>query len=62
MPRLEATQIELSELERQELAQILRRKSTPQQVALRTKIILRAATGSSNGKIAEELGIRALLN
>ena len=57
MPRLEATQIELSELERQELAQILRRKSTPQQVALRTKIILRAATGSSNGKIAEELGI-----
>jgi putative transposase len=57
MPRLEATQIDLSELESQELAQILRRTSTPQQVALRAKIILRAASGSSNGKIAQELGI-----
>jgi putative transposase len=57
MPRLEATQIDLSESESQELAQILRRTSTPQQVALRAKIILRAASGSSNGKIAQELGI-----
>ena len=57
MPRLEATQINLSESEHQELAQLLRRTSTPQQIALRAKIILRAATGSSNGKIAEELGI-----
>ena len=57
MPRLEATQIDLSESEHQELAQLLRRTSTPQQVALRAKIILRAAEGSSNGKIAKELGI-----
>jgi putative transposase len=57
MPRLEATQIDLSESEHQELAQLLRRTSTPQQIALRAKIILRAAAGSSNGKIAEELGI-----
>ena len=57
MPRLEAIQIDLSESERQELAQLRRRTSTPQQLALRAKIILQAATGSSNGKIAEELGI-----
>lgn len=57
MPKLEAAKIELSESERQELAQLLRRTSTPQQVALRAKIILRAAAGSSNGKIAAELGI-----
>ena len=43
MPKLEATQIDLSESEHQELAQILRRTSTPQQIALRAKIILRAA-------------------
>jgi putative transposase len=57
MPRLKATQIDLSESEHQELAQLLRRTSTPQQVALRAKIILRAAEGSSNGKIAKELGM-----
>ena len=57
MPRLEATQINLSESEHQELAQLLRRTSTPQQIALRAKIILLADTGASNGKIAEELGI-----
>ena len=57
MPKLQATQIDLSESEHQELAQILRRTSTPQQIALRAKIILRAAEGSSNGKIAKELGI-----
>jgi putative transposase len=57
MPRLEAAQIDLSESERQELAQLLRRTSTPQQVALRAKIILRAASGLSNGKIAQELGV-----
>ena len=57
MPRLEATQVNLSESEHQELAQLLRRTSTPQQIALRAKIILRADTGASNGKIAEELGI-----
>ena len=44
MPRLEATKINLSESEHQELAQLLRRTSTPQQIALRAKIILRAAT------------------
>jgi putative transposase len=57
MPKLEAVKIDLSDAEAQELEQLLRRTSTPQQIALRAKIILRAATGSSNGKIAEELGI-----
>jgi putative transposase len=48
MPRLEAVQIDLSDSERQELEQLLRRTSTPQQIALRAKIIRQAATGSSN--------------
>jgi putative transposase len=57
MPRLEAVQIDLSDSERQELEQLLRRTSTPQQIALRAKIILQAATGSSNVEIAQALGV-----
>lgn len=57
MPRLEAVQIDLSDSERQELEQLLRRTSTPQQIALRAKIIRQAATGASNAEIAQELGV-----
>jgi putative transposase len=57
MPRLEAVQIDLNDSERQELEQLLRRTSTPQQIALRAKIIRQAATGSSNVEIAQELGV-----
>ncbi len=48
MPKLEAVQIDLSNSECQELEQLLRRTTTPQQIALRAKIILRAATGLTN--------------
>lgn len=48
MPKLEAVQIDLSNSERQELEQLLRRTTTPQQIALRAKIILKAATGLTN--------------
>lgn len=58
MPRLAAETINLSESERAELEQILRRAKTPQQIALRAKIILRSAEGKSQGEIAAELGIR----
>ena len=57
MPRLSAERIELSELEQEELEQLLRRAKTPQQIALRAKIILRSAEGSSQGEIATELGV-----
>jgi putative transposase len=57
MPKLEAVQIDLSNSEREELEQLLRRTTTPQQIALRAKIILKAATGSSNVEIAQELGV-----
>lgn len=57
MPRLEATQIDLSSSECQELEQLLRRTTTPQQIALRAKIILQAAKGSSNVEIAQALGV-----
>ena len=57
MPKLEAVQIDLSNSECQELEQLLRRTTTPQQIALRAKIILRAATGLTNVEISQELGV-----
>lgn len=57
MPRLSAEPIELNELERKELEQLLKRPSTPQQIALRVKIVLRADKQQSHGEIAKELGI-----
>ena len=43
MPRLSAPAIHLSESEQSKLEQLVRRPSTAQQIALRAKIILRAA-------------------
>jgi putative transposase len=57
MPRLSAAPINLSESERTELNQILKRKKTPQQIALRAKIILLADECKSHGEIANKLGI-----
>ncbi|WP_421657299.1 helix-turn-helix domain-containing protein [Leptothermofonsia sp. ETS-13] len=47
----------VSESERRELEQLVKRPSTPQQLALRAQIILRASQGDSQGQIARELGI-----
>jgi len=49
--------IELSDLERQELDALSRRHSTPQQLALRARIVLAAATGANNGQIARLLEV-----
>jgi putative transposase len=57
VPRLSAEPIELNELERKELEHLLKRPSTPQQIALRVKIVLRADKQESHGEIARELGI-----
>src|SRR2546421_11422969 len=47
----------LKEDERKELEQVVRRHSTPQQQALRGRMILAAADGSNNSQIARELGV-----
>lgn len=57
MPRLSAPSIHLSESEQSELEQLVRRPRTPQQIALRAKIILRAADGDGHGDISRGLGI-----
>ena len=57
MPRLSAPAIHLSESEQSELEQLVRRPSTAQQIALRAKIILRAAQGEGHGEISRGLGI-----
>lgn len=49
--------IELTNIERQELNNLLRRHSTPQQLALRARIVLLAANGLNNGQIVRELGV-----
>jgi hypothetical protein len=50
-----AVPIELSDEQRAELDALLRRRSTPQQLALRARIVLRAAEGVTNTQIADEL-------
>jgi transposase len=57
MARLAATPITLSETEQTELEYLVRRRSTPQQIALRAKIILKAGQGKGHGDIARELEI-----
>ena len=47
----------LSETERTDLETLVRRHGTPQQLALRARIILAAAEGKNNAQIARELGI-----
>jgi putative transposase len=49
--------VNLSDQERQGLEQLLRRHSTPQQIALRGRIVLVAAQGKNNAQVARELGI-----
>lgn len=57
MPRLAPKPIELEKMEEQELARILARHSTSQQIAKRAKIILLASQGKNHRQIARELGI-----
>lgn len=50
-------QLTLSDRERTEVEALVRRHGTPQQLALRGRIILAAAQGQNNSQIARELGI-----
>lgn len=47
----------LNECEREELEKLLNRRSTPQQIALRGKIVLLADKGSNNREIGRELNV-----
>src|SRR3712207_6433798 len=57
MPYRVPTALALSEAERAELEGWARRGKTAQALALRARIVLRAAAGSSNTAIAAELGV-----
>jgi FixJ family two-component response regulator len=48
--------VELSKREREELEALVRKHSTPQQIAQRGRMILLAAEGKRNAQIARELG------
>lgn len=48
--------LELNEREREELEALVRKHSTPQQIAQRGHMILLAAQGKGNAQIARELG------
>ena len=56
MPK-RATRVVLSEKEQEELTQISKRHRSEQQVALRARIVLAAAQGQSNARIARELEV-----
>src|SRR3712207_8403217 len=57
MPYRVPTALDLSEAERVELLGWSRRRRTAQGLALRARIVLRAAEGLSNTAIADELGV-----
>jgi putative transposase len=49
----------LNEREQRALEDLVRRHSTPQQIALRGRMILGAAQGKNNASIGRELGVKA---
>ena len=50
-------ELKLSEQERKALEALVRRHSTPQQIAQRARMILGAAEGQRNAEIARDLGV-----
>ena len=57
MPRLAPKTLSLEPEERQQLQALLNRHSTPQQIALRAKIVMLAEKGRNHHEIARELDI-----
>ena len=53
------TPLELNEREQRALEDLVRRHSTPQQIALRGRMILAAAQGKNNAQVGKELGVKA---
>lgn len=57
MAKLSPKMLNLSDGERYELQQLINRHNTPQQIALRAKIILMASDSQNHREIARKLGI-----
>ncbi|MDZ7962643.1 MAG: helix-turn-helix domain-containing protein [Aulosira sp. DedQUE10] len=57
MARLTPKILKLSDGEREQLQQLINRHNTPQQIALRAKIILMASVGQNHREIAQNLDI-----
>lgn len=57
MARLAPKSLKLSDCERQELQDLIKRHNTSQQIVLRAKIILLASEGRNHGEIARKLNI-----
>lgn len=57
MARLAPKALILSESEQNELQQLINKHNTPQQIALRAKIILLAGVGKNNREIARDLDV-----
>lgn len=57
MPKLAPKKLSLTTEEREQLEQILKRHSTPQQIAIRAKIVLLAEEGRNHHEIGRELEI-----
>ena len=55
MPGPQPATIVLTEAERSGLQQLIQRHSTPQQIALRARIILLAASGQNHAQVAQRL-------
>jgi len=51
------TRVVISPSERETLLRWTRRRKTAQSLALRAAVVLRSATGQTNGQVAEELGV-----
>lgn len=61
MAPLAPKSLTLSKCERSELEKLLNRRSTPQQIALRAKIILLASDGNNHREIGRELNISRVM-
>jgi DNA-directed RNA polymerase specialized sigma24 family protein len=57
MPGLRPKALKLSPQEREELEKLVKRPSTPQQIAQRGRIILKADEGKNHAEIARKLDI-----
>ncbi len=49
--------VTLNTVERQGLEALIRRHTTPQQIAMRARVVLAAADGGNNAQIARQLGV-----
>lgn len=61
MPGPKPTEVQLSAEDSQDLAQLIRRHSTPQQIALRARIVVAAASGLRNAQIAHQEDVSVIM-